>query len=54
MLEDAGYEVMTTIDGTVVNDMINQLPDLLLLDIWMSGIDGQVVCKNWKSQEITK
>ncbi len=54
MLEDAGYEVMTTIDGTVVNDMINQLPDLLLLDIWMSGIEGQVVCKNWKSQEITK
>jgi DNA-binding response OmpR family regulator len=54
MLEDAGYEVMTTEDGTTVQNMTDDLPDILLLDIWMSGIDGTVICRQWKSQDSTK
>lgn len=54
MLEEEGYEVETTEDGAVALDMKEPLPDLLLLDIWMSGIDGGNICKHLKSTEKTK
>lgn len=53
MLEDAGYEVYTTVDGETVGIMFEQSPDLLLLDIWMSGQDGRDICKALKSQSTT-
>ena len=31
-----------------------ELPDLLLLDIWMSGEDGRDICKKLKQSELTK
>lgn len=54
MLEEEGYEVETTIDGATANDMKEPLPDLLLLDIWMSGVDGGNICKLIKSTATTK
>jgi DNA-binding response OmpR family regulator len=54
MLELEGYEVKTTVDGKAIHDMKEELPDLLLLDIWMSGMDGRDICKYLKSQEYTK
>jgi DNA-binding response OmpR family regulator len=54
MLEDAGYEVKTTTDGKAVQNIYGKLPDLVLLDIWMSGMDGKEICKHLKSQEVTK
>ena len=54
MLEDADYEVETTVDGATVKDMVEPLPDLLLLDIWMSGVDGRDVCRHLKSTPATK
>lgn len=54
MLEEAGYVVKTTDNGRAVLDMKEELPDLLLLDIWMSGMDGRDVCKHLKSQKSTK
>ncbi|MDB5171114.1 MAG: response regulator receiver protein [Candidatus Saccharibacteria bacterium] len=54
MLEEEGYEVETTVDGATVQDIKAPLPDLLLLDIWMSGIDGRNVCKLLKSNATTK
>jgi DNA-binding response OmpR family regulator len=54
MLEDAGYEVMTTVDGKTVQDLTDDLPDVLLLDIWMSGMDGTAICRHLKSQPRTK
>lgn len=54
MLEDAGYEVMTTVNGKTVQDMNGELPDVLLLDIWMSGMDGTNICQHLKSQNRTK
>lgn len=49
MLEDEGYEVITLSDGKRVLGMYEQKPDLLLLDIWMSGVDGRDICKKLKS-----
>jgi len=54
LLEFEGYEVLSTIDGSTVLDMKNELPDLLLLDIWMSGEDGRDICKKLKLSDITK
>ncbi len=36
MLEDAGYEVKTTIDGQTEMVIREYLPDVILLDIWMA------------------
>jgi DNA-binding response OmpR family regulator len=54
MLEDAGYVVTTTIDGQTVREMEKELPDVLLLDIWMSGTSGRDICKQLKTQDLTK
>ena len=54
MLEMEGYEVKTTTDGNTLHEMEEELPDLLLLDIWMSGMDGRVICQFLKSQKRTQ
>jgi DNA-binding response OmpR family regulator len=54
MLEDEGYEVSITEDGAVAQNMQPPFPDLLLLDVWMSGIDGRDVCKRLKGASATQ
>lgn len=54
MLEYGGYEVSSTSNGATVLEMRENFPDLLLLDIWMSGTDGRDVCKQLKQQELTR
>jgi CheY-like chemotaxis protein len=54
ILELEGYEVITVLDGLKVLELKDDLPDLLLLDIWLSGINGQEICKKLKSQELTR
>ena len=54
LLEFEGYKVTSTVDGSTVLDMKTELPDLLLLDIWMSGEDGRDICKKLKSVNSTK
>lgn len=54
MLEMVGYQVETTVDGETVLKMQEELPDLLLLDIWMSGQDGREICKHLKSKKDTQ
>jgi CheY-like chemotaxis protein len=53
MLEFEGYEVTTTLNGATILEMDVELPDLLLLDIWMSGTDGRDICKKLKQSEKT-
>jgi CheY-like chemotaxis protein len=53
MLEYEGYEVHCTPDGAELLAMDSGFPDLLLLDIWMSGIDGRDICKRLKQQPAT-
>jgi len=54
LLEFEGYDVSSTVDGSTVLDMKHELPDLLLLDIWMSGEDGRDICKKLKQEPLTK
>ncbi|MCZ4225126.1 response regulator [Pedobacter rhodius] len=49
ILQMMGYEVDFTYDGGGVIDAVKKQPDLILLDIWMSGHDGRDICKQLKS-----
>ncbi len=54
ILEDAGYSVVTTMNGEDLIKMENNFPNLILLDIWMSGHDGNTICEQLKNQTTTQ
>ncbi len=54
MLEEDGYDVKITEDGKVAQNIKEPFPDLLLLDIWISGVDGRDICKYLKDGNATK
>ena len=53
ILEDAGYQV-DTCNGDIRFSEQDVLPDLFLLDIWMSEKDGRETCRQLKNNERTK
>jgi DNA-binding response OmpR family regulator len=56
LLEDAGYRVETsTKDSQHLDSRIEaEPPDLIILDILLSGHDGRTICKKLKSQKQTR
>ena len=57
LLEFAGYEVKTTEKGEYaenLRDANDGLPNVIILDVLLSGKDGRLICKKLKSQEETK
>ncbi len=54
MLEFCDYDVDTIDDGAVIKILRQKKPKLLLLDIWMSGIDGRDICKKLKGLKETR
>lgn len=53
-LEYEGYEVLTAFDGDIVPQIQRELPDIILLDIWLSGTDGAEIARYLKQQEHTR
>ena len=54
VLDNEGYVVETISDWTIVFDKIRQYkPDLIILDIFISGSDGRVICKELKKSKTT-
>jgi len=52
---DLDYEVLTADSGAVAVEIaLEQLPDLILLDVKMAGIDGFEVCERLKSDRRTE
>lgn len=51
VLEDDGFDVITTMDGLNILKLCEQKPDLIFLDIWMSGINGNIICKQLKMSD---
>lgn len=54
MLEMEGYEVNATLNGNTIFNEEDRLPDIYVLDIWMSGSDGREICKKLKSDAHTR
>ncbi|HEU5229979.1 MAG TPA: response regulator [Ktedonobacteraceae bacterium] len=55
MLEDAGYMVMTTNKGDFIEHLdTNKLPDMIILDMLLSGSDGRDITRQLKKHARTK
>lgn len=54
MLEIWDYEVESVSDGNVLSKLQKSKPGLLLLDVWMSGVNGVDICKRLKQNPRTK
>lgn len=54
LLEMEGYEVATITDAKKVDKIKDIRPDLILLDIWMSGQDGRNTARELKGNKKTK
>ncbi len=55
LLEDAGVHVLLASDGPTGLDMAQELvPDLVVLDVQMPGMNGFQVCRKLKSNKATK
>jgi DNA-binding response OmpR family regulator len=54
MLVRAGFEVLEAADGQeALNKVKEQLPDIMILDVMMPGIDGFAVCEALRQEEAT-
>lgn len=52
MLVRAGYDVSEAEDGyDALIKMRRQIPDIIILDVMMPGIDGFAVCENMRTDE---
>lgn len=55
VLYEKGYHVVAVKNGEELNRALQEShPDLILLDLWMPGISGEVVTKKLKKDDKTK
>lgn len=53
-LESEGYYVQTISSSRGLQEMTNNRPDLILLDMILGGEDGRILCQRLKSDAETK
>ncbi|GLV58414.1 hypothetical protein KDH_52470 [Dictyobacter sp. S3.2.2.5] len=54
VLEGEGYVVRTATNKDDLQNIADDLPDLILLDVLLSGDDGREICRKLKGDEATK
>lgn len=54
VLEFKGYKIDTSANVENLNSISEKAPDLLLIDLWMSGVDGSDICRQLKDNVQTK
>ena len=54
ILTGEGYNVQTSVNGACLQDLENDLPDLILLDVLLKGEDGRDLCRQVKGQDQTR
>jgi CheY-like chemotaxis protein len=53
ILEGEGYQVRANMDGNLHHILTDDLPDLILLDVLIAGIDGREICQSLKKHDRT-
>lgn len=54
-LESNGYDVLTIDHGdNILNDVINYSPQIILLDVYLRGLNGVEICNRLKSNSSTR
>ena len=54
-LSEAGYEVEILLSGKGIESHVEKfLPSLIMMDLWMPGLDGSELTKKLKSNKKTK
>lgn len=54
MLSEEGYHVRTASRGNELLSLTREKPDLIILDLLISGEDGRQLCRMLKTREDTK
>lgn len=55
ILEDAGYTILSISDGNIIFKKLEKFkPDMILLDVLLSGNDGRIICRELKDNPKTK
>lgn len=55
VLQDKGYKVISLLNGEKILEKIKEVkPDIILLDLWMPALPGDLLTKQLKSIESTK
>ena len=55
ILEEEGYQIATTPKGEMTYEKVDEFkPDLILLDLLLSGSDGRKICRNLKADKNKK
>jgi DNA-binding response OmpR family regulator len=57
MLEDAGYGVKTCEKGDYAENLRDEsgdMPDVIILDVLLSGKDGRTICRTLKAEDVTR
>ncbi|HEX5024866.1 MAG TPA: response regulator [Agriterribacter sp.] len=54
VLEYKGYHVQTLDNPRDLDGLLENAPDLLLVDLWMSGVNGADICRQLKANDKTK
>jgi two-component system phosphate regulon response regulator PhoB len=54
-IQSSGFEVLTSMDGNEALSLIREhLPDLIILDLMLPGLDGLEVCRHLKRDQKTQ
>ncbi|HLZ59085.1 MAG TPA: response regulator [Ktedonosporobacter sp.] len=54
LLEEDGYQVEIWMHGAMVRPLCKPLPDLILLDLLLGGMDGKMLCQQFKGVPTTR
>ena len=54
ILEDSEYDVVTSENGNFINSISKTNPDLVLLDVLLSGEDGREIVKKLRKNSATQ
>ncbi len=54
VLEGEGYHVRVSMNGDFISSLAEDLPDLILLDVLISGVNGRDICRAIKNDAKTR